>query len=212
MEKVDNISCYPLNCGWNDVGSWDSISDLNISNARDKIIPLSSQNNFIRTNKRIIATIGVKDLLIVDTNDALLIAKKGQSENVKKIVNSLQSKNVKEAFENDFELRPWGKFENLSETNECKVKRITVFPNKRLSKQFHKHRSEHWLIVKGIGTVYLNNKKIILKQGNSIDIKKKSVHYIENNTSKNLIFIEIQMGTYFGEDDIIRLDDPYERS
>ena len=118
------------------MGSWDSISDLNISNARDKIIPLSSQNNFIRTNKRIIATIGVKDLLIIDTNDALLIAKKGQSENVKKIVNSLQSKNVKEAFENDFELRPWGKFENLSETNECKVKRIQYFQIKGYQNNF----------------------------------------------------------------------------
>lgn len=212
MEKVNNITCYPLNCGWNDVGSWDSLSNLNVSNSKNNIIQVSSQNNFIRTDKRIIATIGIKDLLIIDTNDATLIAKKGQSENVKKIVNSLKTKNIKEAFENNFELRPWGKFENLSETKECKVKKITVFPYQRLSKQFHKYRSEHWMIIKGTGTVYLNDKKIILKKGNSIDIKKKSIHYIENNTEKNLIFIEIQMGTYFGEDDIFRLDDPYERS
>ena len=212
IEKIKNLSCYPLNCGWNDVGSWDSISSLSKSKNKGNIIELSSHNNFIRSRKRLIATIGVENLLIVDTDDTTLIAKKGQSENVKNIVTSLMKKNKKEAFENSYELRPWGMFENLSETKECKVKRITVFPYKRLSKQFHNFRSEHWIIVNGKGTMYLDEKKIILEKGSSIDIKRKSVHYIENNTAKNLIFIEIQMGTYFGEDDIVRLDDPYERN
>ena len=158
-----------------------------------------------------IATIGVEDLIIIDSDNATLIAKKNHSEKVKLIVNELIEKDLPEGKEHSFENRPWGKFQNLLDDESCKVKRIEVTPNKRLSLQYHVFRSEHWLIVKGIATVYLDGKLSKLSAGMSIDIPKKAHHYIHNKTSKDLIIIETQLGTYFGEDDIIRLQDPYER-
>ncbi len=211
MEKEKKIICYPLDCGWNDIGSWDGLSKVVKKNSDKKVFQLNSKNNFIKSDERLIATIGIEDLIIIDTKDTTLISKKGESENVKLIVNQISKKNFKEALENKFELRPWGKFENLLETSDCKVKKITVLPKKRLSKQYHNFRSEHWLVVKGIATIYINDEKFILEKGNSIDIKTKDTHYVENASNTDLIIIETQMGTYFGEDDIVRLDDPYER-
>ena len=127
------------------------------------------------------------------------------------MVENLSKKNTFEAFENNFELRPWGKFENLLDTSECKVKRITVHPKKRLSLQYHNFRSEHWLVIKGTAKVILNKKEHTLKKGDSIDIPKKSHHCLINQSKSNLIVIETQLGTYFGEDDIVRISDPYDR-
>lgn len=212
MEKEKHIYLFPFNCQWNDVGSWDSIAEIfkdNLTN--DKVVEVDSKNNFIRSNKRILATIGVKDLIVIDSDNATLISKKNQTEKVKEIVNKLMEKNFTEGKEHTFELRPWGKFENLFNDKICKVKRLVVSPGKRLSLQYHNFRSEHWLIVSGVAKVHLNGKVITLNSGNSIDIPVKSHHYIENITNEDLIVIETQLGSYFGEDDIIRLDDPYDR-
>ena len=207
MENENNIYLYPFTGHWNDVGSWDSISELYYEEIKnDKIIQVDSTNNFIRTKNRTIATIGVKDLIIVDSNDAILISKKNYSEKVKFVVNELITRNIFEAREHSFEYRQWGKFEILSNDEYCKVKKITVNPKKRLSLQYHKYRSEHWLIVSGIADVHLDGKNLILKPGQSIDIPVKSKHYLQNKQSEDLIIIETQLGTYFGEDDIIRLD------
>jgi len=212
MEYETNIKLYPLDCKWNDVGSWDAISELkNISLNNKKVIQINSKNNFIRSNKRVIATIGINDVIIIDSDNATLIAKKGCSEKVKTVVNRLAEQNMVEANEYTFENRPWGKFENLLDTPECKVKKIEVFPLKRLSLQYHKYRSEHWYVIKGEASVYLNGNKFILKLGESINISVGDLHYLENETRGELIIIETQLGTYFGEDDIIRLDDPYGR-
>ena len=150
-------------------------------------------------------------MIIINGDNSTLIAKKNHSEKVKLVVNKLIEKNFPEAIEHSFEIRPWGKFKNLLDDQNCKVKRIEVSPKKRLSLQYHKLRSEHWLIVKGTATIYLDGKILKLSIGMSIDIPKKSKHYIHNETNEDLIIIETQLGTYFGEDDIIRLDDPYER-
>ena len=120
-------------------------------------------------------------------------------------------KDFTEGNDHTFEYRPWGKFENLQNDKFCKVKRIVVSPRKRLSLQYHNFRSEHWLVVYGVAKVHLNGQIITLNSGNSIDIPVKSHHYIENITNEDLIVIETQLGSYFGEDDIIRLDDPYDR-
>ena len=176
-----------------------------------KVFQIVGKNNFIRTKNRVIATIGVEDLIIVDSDNATLISKKNQSENVKLIVNKLLENNIVEAKEHSFENRPWGKFENLLDNKHCKVKKITVHPKKRLSLQYHNFRSEHWLVVNGTANVHLDGKTLILIPGQSIDIPLKSHHYIENRKTKDLIIIETQLGSYFGEDDIIRLDDPYSR-
>jgi len=113
--------------------------------------------------------------------------------------------------EHTFEKRPWGKFENLLDDKNCKVKRIEINPYNRLSLQYHNFRSEHWLIVKGEAHIHLDNKEFIMRPGESIDIPLKSHHYVENKSNKPLIIIETQLGSYFGEDDIVRLDDPYSR-
>ena len=116
-----------------------------------------------------------------------------------------------EAKEHTFENRPWGKFENLINDQHCKVKKLTIYPQKRLSLQYHNFRSEHWLVVVGTADIYLDGKMKNLKPGQSIDIPLKSPHYIQNKQNEDLIIIETQLGTYFGEDDIIRLDDPHSR-
>ena len=212
MEKDKNIFLYPLNSEWNDVGSWDSISETNNKEpGRSTIIQVDSDSNFIRNKKRIIATIGIQDLIIIDSDDATLICKKNHSEKVKQVVKELSEKNLTQGKEHSFEHRPWGKFENLLEDKFCKVKKIIVYPKKRLSLQYHNLRSEHWLIVSGTANVHLDGKDFILLPGQSIDIPTKSHHYIENAKNEDLIVIETQLGSYFGEDDIIRLDDPYLR-
>ena len=212
MEKEQNIYLSKLNCIWSDFGSWDSISEIiKYKSNNDNIIEIDSSKNFIRNKNRVIATLGVKDLIIVDSDNATLIVKKGYSEKVKLIVNKLANNNVLEAKEHPFEDRPWGRFENLFVDKHCKVKRLVVSPYKRLSLQFHNHRSEHWLIVSGTANIYLNGQNIVLSENQSINIPMKSHHYIENKQDHDLIIIETQTGSYFGEDDIIRLDDPYSR-
>ena len=212
MEYEKKIYLYPMNGKWSDVGSWDAIAEIyKNKNMPKNIIEESSKNNFIRSEKRVIATIGVKDLIIIDSDNATLIAKRNNSEKVKLIVEKLKLRAFPEAIEHSFEKRPWGKFENLLVDENCKVKRIQINPKKRLSLQYHKYRSEHWLVVKGKANIYLNGNIRILKPGESVDIKLGDEHYVENTTNEELIIIETQLGTYFGEDDIIRLDDPYGR-
>ena len=212
LEKENNILCRVLNCKWSDVGSWDSVSTLKgTKHNSKKIIQLNSSRNFIRNKKRTIATIGIEDSIIIDTDDATLIVKKTFAEKVKDLVEVLKKKNINEAFENNFELRPWGKFENLLETKFYKIKKITVDPLQRLSLQYHNFRSEHWVVISGTAEVYLDGKTYKLKKGESIDIPTNSRHYLKNPLKKSLIIIETQLGSYFGEDDIVRLDDPYDR-
>ncbi len=212
MEHESNIFLYPLTYEWSDVGSWDSIEKIqNKKLSNSKIIEIDSRNNFIRSKFRTIATIGIEDLIIIDSDNATLISKKNHSEKVKLVVKELSKKKLLEAKEHTFEKRPWGKFENLINDKHCKVKRLTVHPQKRLSLQYHNFRSEHWLVVSGTANIFLNGKMKILRVGESIDIPVKSPHYIHNKKNEDLIIIETQLGSYFGEDDIIRLDDPYLR-
>ena len=211
LQNSKNIYCNPIKCAWNDIGSWDRYFDTFSPKNNKNIIQIKSKNNSIKSSKRLITTIGVRDLNIVDNDDAILIAKKGLDEDMRLLISALDKKNKIELKENIFENRPWGKFEILYTSKNVKIKKITVNPQSRLSKQLHYYRSEHWLIIQGSALVYKNGKIKNYKKGESVDIPKESVHYIENNTNKFLKFIELQMGTYFGEDDIIRLDDIYGR-
>ena len=198
-------------CKWNDVGSWDRYFESFPIKKKNNVVQVNSKNNFIKSNKKLIATVGTENLIVVDTNDAILIAKKGLEENMRDLISALEQKKIVELTENNFEYRPWGKFENIFSNKQFKIKKIPVKPKSRLSKQFHHFRSEHWFVTDGKGIVYKDGETMILKKGQSIDIPKKSVHFIENDTNKILTFVEIQMGTYFGEDDIIRIEDIYER-
>ena len=212
MEKTNNILMCPIKCNWSDVGTWDAVANYkNSSVIKENVLEFNSKNNFVRNENRIIATIGIEDTIIIDSDNSTLICKKGLSEDVKEIVEKLKTNNSPEGENHTYEFRPWGKFENLLDTSICKVKRILVKPKHRLSLQFHNFRSEHWLVVSGKAKVYLDGSIKELKKGQSIDIPTKSKHYVQNDTSKELIIIETQLGTYFGEDDIVRLDDPYKR-
>lgn len=212
MEKAQNIMVYTYDAEWSDLGSWEALSKFKRFNLKsDKIIEVNSKNNYIRNDKRIIATINTEDLIIIDNDNATLIAKKGSSEQIKDVIDELSARGLTEGVEHSFEIRPWGKFENLFESKICKVKKIEVNPHQRLSLQYHNYRSEHWLIVEGEATIYLDGIIKNLVKGHSIDIAKKAHHFVENKTDFPLVIIETQIGEYFGEDDIIRLDDPYNR-
>jgi len=212
LEFEKKVKCVELDVGWSDVGTWEGVIDLkqdNLNNSR--AIQIDGNNSIITSNERIIATIGVDDLIIVDSKDATLVTKKGRDNDMFMLIDNIKKKYPEYLANRLFENRPWGKFDVLLNAIDCKVKKLTIYPNKRLSLQYHNHRSEHWLVVKGTAYIHLEGIAFEVKKGNSIDIKKGEKHFIANNEDEDLIIIEIQMGDYFGEDDIVRIDDPYNR-
>lgn len=215
-EKSENISLMPLNqIEWSDIGSFDAIAEM----LQDKkgnafygdIFTENCKNTMILGNKRLINAIDVKDLLIVDTPDALLISKKGSSQKVKNIVNLLKSQNRKEIIDNLTIYRPWGSYTILAEGDCYKVKLITINPGEKLSLQMHYHGSEHWTVINGTGKLTLDNKVIFFKENESTYIPIATRHRLENPGHIPLSIIEVQNGRYLGEDDIVRFDDVYGR-
>ena len=214
MEKEDRIALLPFDGGWSDVGSWDTLSQLICSNApnlKTESVLVDSKNVFIHGSGRTIAGVGIEDLIIVDDDNATLIVRKGHSEKVKQVIDALVEVGDSSANEHSFEHRPWGIFENLLDSDICKVKRLTVDPWQHLSLQYHHKRSEHWVVVAGKATVQLNEETFTLEEGQSIDIPLGALHALGNDTDTPVVVIEVQMGSYFGEDDIVRVSDPYGR-
>ena len=212
IEKEKNKMCMIFDSKWSDIGSWDSFFE-NISNLEqnNNVFQMDGENQIISDNDRTIATLGVKNLMVIDSNDALLITKKNQSENLKSFLDQIKLSKPDVINTNSYEERPWGRFDILMEAETLKVKMLNVYPKKRLSLQYHEKRSEHWFVVKGKAKIHLDGKEFYLNQGNSIDIPLGKNHFIGNDTDAELIIIEIQQGDYLKEDDIIRLDDPYGR-
>ncbi len=213
LEKEKFIKLIPFKNGWSDIGNWDSMNILLEKFNKDKKneFLVESNNTHIHSSERLIVGIGLEDITIVDETDATLVFKKGESEKVRSVVQDLKGANKSIATEHSFEYRPWGKFEVLLDSKECKVKRLFVDPFKSLSYQYHLKRSEHWTIVSGQATVILNGVTKNYSVGESIIIKNEVKHSISNQEEEMLIVIEVQYGTYFGEDDIIRLIDPFKR-
>ena len=214
MEKEENIALLPFGGGWSDVGSWDSLSRLisdHVADQGEGAVLVNSSNVFVHTSGRTIAGIGLEDLIIVDDDNATLIVRKGETEHVKAVIEQLKSRDETVATEHSFEYRPWGMFENLLDSSACKVKRLTVDPGHHLSLQYHRKRSEHWVVVAGTATVQLGDDRHTLEAGHSIDIPLGAHHALGNDTDDPVVVIEVQMGSYFGEDDIVRVSDPYER-
>lgn len=222
MEKSANVKVVPCNIGWSDLGSFDSLYDeLKTSNIENTLLPLKddaveaicvdSENNLIVTEGRQVALVDVQDLLIVDTADALLISKKGSSQKVKDVVNKLKltSKELTEV--HSVVYRPWGSYEVLLNSDLYKIKRIVVKPGRKLSLQKHLHRNEHWIIVSGTATVTVADKKFYVRPNESTYINMGEIHRLENEGKIDLVIIEVQMGEYTGEDDIVRLEDIYGR-
>ena len=218
MEKVKEQVCIPCDVGWSDVGSWDEIARLEEevpdlkSGTQAQVFTEDAHHNYVFSfQNRVVGLVGVDNLIVVETPDATLIAKKGQSQKVKDIVDQVRSAGLPEATEHLFENRPWGRFEILADKNQYKAKTITVDPGQQLSYQSHTKREEHWVIVSGIAEVVLDDKVHQLKSGQYIFIPKGAKHRIRNPGKEPMQFVEVQTGSYFGEDDIVRYQDDYNR-
>jgi len=201
MEKSQKVKVVPSNIKWSDVGSFDALA---------KELPNDENNNLILSEK-IVKTIDIKDSIIIDTDDALLVAKKGSSQKVKKIVQSLKQQKSELPNIHLTGHRPWGTYTILEDSDGYKIKRIEVKPGKRLSLQRHKHRNEHWIVVSGKAIVTINEDTFTLNENESTYIKAGNIHRLSNDTNEPLVIIEAQVGSYTGEDDIERLEDDYKR-
>lgn len=214
-ERSDNVVVFEGDFGWNDIGSFDSLAETigdQDDSATSRRISIDSQNVFTHTSTgRLVATIGVQDLVIIDSSDSILVHKRGFGEDVKKIVDHLKAKKMKEAEHNITGYRPWGKYEVLMETPTYKVKKITVYPGAKLSLQSHHHRAEHWVVVRGVASAINGDKEIILNENESTFIPKNTRHRLMNPGKMNLELVEVQTGNYLEEDDIMRYDDEYRR-
>ncbi len=216
LEKSKKTAIVPCSIGWSDIGSWLSIAqtlpkDKNNNTTIGESILHNTQNCLIYSTNRIVAGVDINDLIIVDTPDAVLVADKHQSQNVKHIFERLKEMEHKTSELHQTSHRPWGTYTILEEGPAYKIKRIEVKPNSLLSLQMHNHRSEHWIVVSGTATVTNGDKILELKENESTFIPIETKHRLENNTDDNLVLIEVQCGTYLGEDDIIRFDDKYGR-
>lgn len=216
MERSTNTQVIPLDVSWSDVGSWDSVyemldKDENQNVKIGNILDIDTKNCLIMGGKRLISTIGVEDLLVIETEDALFIGRKGESQRVKNLVEELKKRNAKEPFEHLTTHRPWGSFTVLEEGERYKIKRIVVDPNERLSLQMHYHRSEHWVVVKGTAKVTIGDRELLVHENESVYVEKSQVHRLENPGKVPIELIEVQVGEYVGEDDIVRLEDIYQR-
>ena len=217
MEHTEGAMVVPLDANWSDIGSWDALwdaknKDSNGNVSEGDVILNGVKNTYTYSSNRLVSAIGVSDLVIVDTQDALLIADKNYSQNIKNIVNQLKKENRSEAENHRKVLRPWGYYDSIDVDDGFQVKRILVNPGAKLSLQKHQHRAEHWVVVKGVATITRGDDVFVLKENQSTYIPKGEVHRLENTEETDLEIIEIQTGDYLGEDDIIRLEDDYQRN
>lgn len=212
MENSERVAVVPVDIGWNDLGSFDSFyekmdKDENGNIIFDEDIVIESKNNLVYSDpNKVVATIGIEDLLIVDDKDALLICKREESQKVKDITNILKSRKDKRTEYRMTDYRPWGHYKLLEEEESFKIKRVSVQPGKKVSYQMHHHRSEHWVVVKGMAKVTIDDKVKFVRPGESIFMNAGQKHGLENTGKIMLEIIEVQMGEYLEDDDIIRFD------
>jgi len=216
MEKSDNVVVVPLDAGWNDIGSWASLHDIGIKDTngnviKGDVITQDTTNTYINANHHMVATIGVDNLIIVDTPDATFVATQDKAQAVKSIVESLQAKGRDEGAVHRKVYRPWGWYDSIESGLYFQVKRLHVNPGAKLSLQMHHKRSEHWVVVNGTATAINGEEVLTLKKGDSTYIPIGTTHALENHTDEILEIIEVQSGAYLGEDDIVRFEDIYGR-
>jgi len=216
MEKSNKVKVVASDIGWSDLGSFDALaeefeSDENGNSIDENLIAINSKNNFIHSSDRLIALADINDLIVVDTPDALLISKKGDSQKIKTIVKELKGRESELHHIHLTAHRPWGTYTILEDTPGYKIKRIVVKPGKRLSLQKHFHRSEHWIVVSGTATVTVGETVKIVRPNESTYIKMGEIHRLENEGKIDVVLIEAQVGEYTGEDDIVRIEDDFKR-
>ena len=217
MERTKNALVVKLDANWSDIGSWESLmssrkKDTNGNVVEGDVILDDVKNTYALSSNRLITASGVSDLIIIDTQDALIVSNRKHENNIKNIVNKLK-KNARSEIEYHRKVyRPWGYYDSIDNGIGFQVKRISVNPGAKLSLQKHLHRAEHWVVVKGVATITCGKKTINLKNNQSTYIPKGEVHRLENLQETPLEIIEIQTGEYLGEDDIIRFEDVYNRN
>ncbi|MFT0521187.1 mannose-1-phosphate guanylyltransferase/mannose-6-phosphate isomerase [Pseudomonas faucium] len=216
MERSRKVATIPCDIGWSDIGSWNAVSELTPPDEQGnrfegEVLAYGASNNYVSTEDRLAALVGVQDLLVVDTPDALLIAHKDHAQDVKHIVKRLKSEGHTAHMLHQTVHRPWGTYTTLEEGERFKIKRIVVKPKASLSLQMHHHRSEHWIVVSGMAVVVNDDQELMLNTNESTFIRAGHKHRLQNPGVIDLVLIEVQSGDYLGEDDIIRFEDNYGR-
>ncbi|QOR39075.1 mannose-1-phosphate guanylyltransferase/mannose-6-phosphate isomerase [Billgrantia diversa] len=216
MERTERASVVPLDAGWSDIGSWSALWEVSKRDEQGNachgdVLMEDSSDLFIHADHRLVATIGVENLVVVETKDAVLVAHKGRVQEVKRIVERLKSEGRSEHHNHREVYRPWGVYDSIENGHRYQVKRITVKPGAKLSVQMHHHRAEHWVVVSGTAKVTNGEKSYLVKEDESTYIPLGQVHALENPGKIPLELIEVQSGSYLGEDDIVRFNDRYGR-
>jgi mannose-1-phosphate guanylyltransferase/mannose-6-phosphate isomerase len=216
MEKTDLGAVIPLDCGWSDVGAWSALWEVGQADADGNVLQgdvLVDQctNNYLRSESRLVAATGVDGLVVVETPDAVLVANRESVQDVKRLVTTLKAADRDEASVHARVYRPWGSYESLINGDRFQVKRIVVNPGHKLSLQKHHHRAEHWIVVHGTAEVTCEDKTFMLGEDQSTYIPLGHKHRLMNPGCIPLELIEVQSGSYLGEDDIVRYDDIYGR-
>jgi mannose-1-phosphate guanylyltransferase len=217
MEKTDKSLVVPLNANWSDIGSWEALfnskeKDIDGNVYQGDVLLDNVKNTFAYSSNRLVTITGVSDLIVVDTQDALLVSNRNNAQNIKNIVSILKNNNRPETENHRKVFRPWGYYDCIDSDLGFQVKRILVNPGAKLSLQKHQYRAEHWVIVKGVASITFKDKVFNLVENQSTYIPKNEIHRLENKEKIPLEIIEIQTGSYLGEDDIIRLEDDYQRN
>jgi len=216
MEKTRHAVVVPMDCGWSDVGSWTALWEIEDKDEygnvfKGDVIGINTQNTYVNATEKLVTVIGLDDVVVVETKDAILIAKQSEVQQVKQVVEQLKSENRNEWQHHREVYRPWGKYDSIDHGGRFQVKRITVKPGAKLSVQMHHHRAEHWIVVTGTAKVTNGENELLLTENQSTYIPVGTIHALENPGKVPLELIEVQSGSYLGEDDIVRFDDRYGR-
>jgi mannose-1-phosphate guanylyltransferase/mannose-6-phosphate isomerase len=216
MEKTDRAAVIPADIGWSDVGSWTALDDVSERDASGNVITgnvidVGSRDSIVYAEKRLVATIGLRDAVVVDTPDATLVCSKDKAQDVKKVVDELKKRKAEEHLTHRTVYRPWGAYTILENGERYKIKRLEINPGAKLSHQLHYHRSEHWVVVAGTARVTNGDKEYDVHPNESTYIPMSTKHRLENRGKVPLQIIEVQNGEYLEEDDIVRFDDDYNR-
>lgn len=217
MEHTDQAAVIPGDFGWSDIGSWDALWDIGVKDAdgnvrKGDVCLESVHDSYVQSDDILTAVVGVDDVVVVATRDAVLVTQRSRAQDVKKIVACLKALGRREAEAHNRCYRPWGFYESLIQDARFQVKRIVVTPGEKLSLQKHYHRAEHWVVVTGVALVTRNAEQITVHENESIYLPQECTHRLENPGRIPLVLIEIQTGSYLGEDDIIRFEDTYNRT
>lgn len=217
MERSNKVATVPCDIGWNDIGSWNAVSELTPADEHGnrfegEVLAHGASNNYVNSEGRLTALVGVQDLLVIDTPDAVLVAHKDHAQDVKHIVGQLKAKAHTAHLLHQTVHRPWGTYTTLENGERFKIKRIVVKPGASLSLQMHHHRSEHWIVVSGMAVVVNDTQELMLNTNESTFIRAGHKHRLKNPGVIDLVLIEVQSGDYLGEDDIVRFEDNYGRA